>query len=107
MTAARRTCGRIGTVQSFDLFDREIDETRDDRPGDVVCFREGPDGAHQVGNDSHEPIRVWSRRRSSCPMRRCTRTAARWGSGPETTRPIRPRMFRIGTDVDYWDGEEA
>ena len=27
-------------------------------PGDVVCFREGPGGAHQVRNDTDEPIRV-------------------------------------------------
>ncbi len=28
------------------------------RPGDVVCFPEGPEGAHLVRNDTDEPIRV-------------------------------------------------
>ena len=28
------------------------------RPGDVVCFPAGPDGAHQVRNDTDEPTRV-------------------------------------------------
>ncbi len=28
------------------------------RPGDVVCFPEGPEGAHQIRNDTGEPIRV-------------------------------------------------
>ena len=27
-------------------------------PGDVVCFPEGPDGAHQVRNGSGEPVRI-------------------------------------------------
>src|SRR4051812_27158122 len=28
------------------------------RPGDLVCFPVGPDGAHQVRNDGGEPCRV-------------------------------------------------
>ena len=29
------------------------------RPGDVVCFPAGPEGAHQVRNDTDEPSRVF------------------------------------------------
>ena len=73
------------------------------RPGDVVCFREGPEGAHQVRNDTDEPIRVLILSTKQGRTRRCTPTAARSGSGRATPHP--GRLFRIDSEVDYWDGE--
>ena len=73
------------------------------RPGDVVCFREGPEGAHQVRNDTDEPIRV---------LILSTRQSPDAAVYPERQgrdlagQPRRPeRLFRIDSEVDYWDGE--
>ena len=40
------------------------------RPGDTVCFPEGPGGAHQVRNDTDVPIRVLIFSTKALPERR-------------------------------------
>jgi uncharacterized cupin superfamily protein len=73
------------------------------RPGDVVCFPPGPEGGHQLRNDTDAPVRV----------------ALLSGAGvqdadvcvyPETDKikvsgPGYRRRMRLGDEVDYWEGE--
>jgi uncharacterized cupin superfamily protein len=68
--------------------------------GDVVCFRRGKEGAHQVINRTESPVRVLmlstvnhrvSRQRQDPPERRERRR--------HLSRSARP-------EVDYWDGED-
>ena len=73
-------------------------------PWDVVCFVEGPDGAHQVRNDGDEPVGSCSSRRSVCRTWPCTRTATSSASGPRGAGAD-GLVVRRGSAVDYWDGE--
>ena len=75
------------------------------RPGDVVCFREGPDGAHQVRNDSDEPIRVLIASTKQLPDAAVYPDSGKIGIWTGNDEADPPRLFRLGTDVDYWDGE--
>ena len=74
------------------------------RPGDIVCFPEGPEGAHQVRNDTDEPIRVLIASTKQLPDAAVYPDSGKVGiwTGNEADPP---RMFRIGTELDYWDGE--
>ncbi len=74
------------------------------RPGDIVCFPEGPEGAHQVRNDTHEPIRVLIASTKQLPDAAVYPDSGKIGiwTGNEADPP---RIFRIGTELDYWDGE--
>jgi uncharacterized cupin superfamily protein len=76
------------------------------RPGDVVCFPEGPEGAHQVRNDTDEPIRVLIASTKRQPDAAVYPDSGKMGvwSGNEDADP--GRLFRIGDAVDYWDGED-
>jgi uncharacterized cupin superfamily protein len=68
-------------------------------PGDVVCFPEGPEGAHKVGNESGSTVRILF-----------------LSTGGELAIAIYPdsgkvgvwppgKLFRESDAVDYWDGE--
>jgi uncharacterized cupin superfamily protein len=74
------------------------------RPGDVLCFREGPEGAHQVRNDSDEPIRVLIASTKITPDTAVYPDSGKVGiwTGHHADPP---RLFRLGTEVGYWDGE--
>ena len=74
------------------------------RPGDVVCFREGPEGAHQVRNDTREPIRVLIASTKAVPDAAVYPDSGKIviSTGNEADPP---RLFRIDSAVDYWDGE--
>ena len=74
------------------------------RPGDIVCFPEGPEGAHQVRNDTDEPIRVLIASTKQLPDAAVYPDSGKIGiwTGNEADPP---RIFRIGTELDYWDGE--
>jgi uncharacterized cupin superfamily protein len=80
---------------------RTPDERRELRPGDVVCFVRGPEGAHQVINETDEPARMimLSERRDPNVIvyPDSNKLAARSGN---LWHP-----FRIDTEVDYWDRE--
>lgn len=74
------------------------------RAGDVVCFPEGPDGAHLVRNDSDEPVRFLIASTKQLPNAAVYPDSGKVGlwTGNESDPP---RLFRIGDAVDYWDGE--
>ncbi len=78
--------------------ERELEE------GDVVCFRRGKDGLHQVRNDSGKPIRVLMLSTRFEPdlveYPDSGKVGARSLSGE------RLLMSRPGPVLDYWDGEE-
>lgn len=75
------------------------------RPGDVVCFREGPDGAHQVRNRTEEAVRVLILSTKRTPDAAVYPDSGKVGvwSGFDADPG---RLFRISSEVDYWDGEE-
>lgn len=80
-------------------------EGEDDlRPGDVVCFREGPEGAHQVRNESDELVRVLILSTKQTPDAAVYPDSGKMGvwSGHDADPG---RLFRIASEVDYWDGE--
>jgi uncharacterized cupin superfamily protein len=74
------------------------------RAGDVVCFPEGPAGAHLVRNDSDEPVRVLIASTKQLPAAAVYPDSGKVGlwTGNESDPP---RLSRIGDAVDYWDGE--
>ena len=74
------------------------------RAGDVVCFREGPEGAHQVRNGTDEPVRVLILSTKQSPDAAVYPDSGKIGiwSGNEADPG---RLFRITSEVDYWDGE--
>jgi uncharacterized cupin superfamily protein len=74
------------------------------RPGDVVCFREGPEGAHLVRNDTDEAIRVLILSTKQSPDAAVYPDSGKIGiwSGNDADPG---RLFRISSEVDYWDGE--
>jgi uncharacterized cupin superfamily protein len=76
------------------------------RPGDLVCFREGPEGAHQVRNDTDEPTRVLILSTKQSPDAAVYPDSGKIGiwTGNDADPP---RLFQIGSAVDYWDGEPA
>lgn len=73
---------------------------RELRPGDLVAFPEGPDGAHTLSNRGDAPVRVAifsTRRQGSTEYP----DSGKVGTGPPWDR----LYFRRGDAVDYWDGE--
>jgi len=74
------------------------------RPGDVVCFPEGPEGAHQVRNGTDEPVRVLILSTKRQPDAAVYPDSGKMGvwSGNDADPG---RLFRIDSEVDYWDGE--
>jgi uncharacterized cupin superfamily protein len=81
---------------------RTPDGERELRPGDTVCFPEGPEGAHQVENRSDEPARVLIFSTKGFPNGAVYPDSGKWGvwwSEQEFA------LFRRGDAVDYWDGE--
>lgn len=71
--------------------------------GDVACFPRGKAGAHQVSNDTDEPVRVLMLSTLLKPE-----IVEYLDSGKiAATSPADGRLFRarVGPDVEYWDGE--
>jgi uncharacterized cupin superfamily protein len=70
-------------------------------PGDVVCFPEGPDGAHFVRNGGEEPVRVAILSTKS-PVGIAeypdSDKVGVWANGTHY-------MLRRSDHLDYWDGE--
>ena len=72
--------------------------------GDVVCFRRGKDGLHQVRNATDEPIRVLMLSTLIAPD-----LVEYPDSGKVGARSVageRVLLSRPGPILDYWDGEE-
>jgi uncharacterized cupin superfamily protein len=70
--------------------------------GDVVCFPDGPAGAHRILNRSSEPVRLILISTVALPV-----TAHYPDSGKVLIRETADEsyVFRIADGVDYWDGE--
>jgi uncharacterized cupin superfamily protein len=73
--------------------EHELDE------GDLVCFLEGPEGAHKVTNRSEEAVRILM-----LSTKATTAVAVYPDSGKVGVWPP-GKLFRIDDAVDYWDGE--
>jgi uncharacterized cupin superfamily protein len=78
--------------------------------GEVVAFRPGPTGAHQVINRSSETVRyvMFSTKRSPEMLQYPDSGKVGVGTLPQEgdEGPVR-LMFRVDSAVDYYDGEEA
>ena len=83
---------------------RDPDGEHELRPGDLVCFPEGPEGAHQLRNATEEPVRVLIASTKGEPNAAVYPDSGKIGiwTGNEADPP---RLFRIEAAVDYWDGE--
>ena len=80
---------------------RAPDGERELRAGDVVCFPEGPEGAHQVRNDAEEPARVAmlsTKPSMAVAIYPDSKKVGVWSS-------IERHMIRGEPQLDYWEGE--
>jgi uncharacterized cupin superfamily protein len=71
--------------------------------GDVVCFAEGPDGAHKLTNRSNDAARVFmvsTRREPAVAVYPDSRKIGVWPDGEQDAI-----LVRRESAVDYWDGE--
>jgi uncharacterized cupin superfamily protein len=68
-------------------------------PGDVVCFPEGPDGAHKTTNRRPEPARVVIFSTQVEPAVAVYPDSNKVGIWPPG------KVFRLDDDVGYWEGE--
>jgi uncharacterized cupin superfamily protein len=70
-------------------------------PGDVVCFPEGPEGAHKVTNQRPETARIVIFSTKHDPSISVYPDSNKIGVWPPG------KLFRAGDAVDYWEGEPA
>jgi uncharacterized cupin superfamily protein len=84
---------------------RHPNGTDDLRPWDAVCFSRGPEGAHQVRNDTDETVRVlmWSTvvHPTATVYPDSDKVAVWTGNRDDDV------IVRRGSHVSYWDGEGA
>jgi uncharacterized cupin superfamily protein len=71
--------------------------------GDVACFRRGADGAHQVRNETDEPVRVLML--STKLMPEILEYPDSGKTGMRNAHDERIFLGRLGEPADYWDGE--
>ena len=76
---------------------------RELEPGDVVCFPEGPDGAHSVAAAGDETVRVIMLSTKNKPDVSVYPDSDKFGVFPGN--PDDDAIFRRGDGVDYFDGE--
>ncbi len=69
------------------------------QPGDLVCFREGPDGAHKISNAGQSAARVLFLSTAGDPTVAVYPDSGKIGVWPPG------KLYRDGDAVDYWDGE--
>jgi uncharacterized cupin superfamily protein len=72
-------------------------------PGDVVCFPEGPEGAHQVRNGTEEPVRIVflsTKRTPAVAVYPDSDKLGIWLAGSNDSL-----LVRRESAVDYWAGE--
>jgi uncharacterized cupin superfamily protein len=74
------------------------------REGDVVCFRRGKTGFHQVINRTADPIRVLMLSTQIAPD--IVEYADSGKIGARSVAGERILLARPGPDLDYWDGED-
>jgi uncharacterized cupin superfamily protein len=83
---------------------RTVDGEQDLEEGDVVCFRRGKEGFHQVSNRTDAPIRVLMLSTLLAPD-----IVEYPDSGKVGARSVageRILLSRPGPILDYWDGED-
>jgi uncharacterized cupin superfamily protein len=68
-------------------------------PGDVVCFAEGPEGAHKAFNRRPEVARIVIFSTKHDPSVSVYPDSEKIGVWPPG------KLFRLGDAVDYWEGE--
>lgn len=73
------------------------EETLD--PGDMVCFPEGPDGAHKLTNHAADPARVLMLSTTVEPSVAIYPDSGKVGVWPPG------KLFREDDAVSYWEGE--
>jgi len=69
-------------------------------PGDVVCFPDGPEGAHKVTNRRPGTARIAIFSTKHDPSIAVYPDSDKIGVWPPG------KLFRAGDAVDYWEGEE-
>ncbi len=84
---------------------RDPDGEHELRAGDVVCFRQGPAGAHLVRNDTDEPVRVLITSTKADTAVAVYPDSDKIGIWPGGTEADPPFLVRRESAVDYWDGE--
>ncbi|MGH3041304.1 MAG: cupin domain-containing protein [Gaiellaceae bacterium] len=72
-------------------------------PGDLVCFLEGPEGAHKVTNATHETARIMILSTKAWPAVAVYPDSDKIGVFTEDESD--DVMIRRESDVDYWDRE--
>lgn len=80
--------------------------------GDVVSFRVGEAGAHQIANRGEQPVRVivfsQMRRPEVCSYPDSGKVMSYGGRPGDAGDPDAfAHMFRVADEVGYWDGEKA
>ncbi len=83
---------------------RTTEGDRDLSEGDVVCFRRGKDGAHQVSNRTDYPIRVLMLSTLIAPDIIEYPDSGKIGLDDATGEGF--LLSRPGPNLDYWDGED-
>jgi uncharacterized cupin superfamily protein len=78
---------------------RDPDGDHELEPGDLVCFPEGPDGAHKVTNRTDRLVRILM-----LSTKHETAVAVYPDSGKVGVWPL-GKLFRLADAVDYYDGE--
>jgi uncharacterized cupin superfamily protein len=74
------------------------------RDGDVVCFRRGKDGAHQISNRTDLPIRILMLSTLLAPD--IVEYLDTGKIGARSVAGERIMLGRPGPELDYWEGEE-
>ncbi|MGH3009163.1 MAG: hypothetical protein ACRDLM_07140 [Gaiellaceae bacterium] len=94
--AERLGCGLYDLPPGEQLWPYHWHDGRELRPGDVVAFPEGEEGAHTFLNHSGEDARV------AIFSARNTGSSAYPDSGKVSAVGL---LFRTADAVDYWEGE--
>jgi uncharacterized cupin superfamily protein len=81
---------------------RDPDGEHELAPGDLVCFRVGPDGAHKVTNRSDAVARIVM---LSTVPRPDVSICVYPDSDKASVWPWPGKRLRITDSLDYWDGE--
>ena len=82
---------------------RTPDGEQELREGDVVCFRRGPEGAHQVSNRTDGPVRVLMLSTLLAPE--IVEYLDTGKVGTRDARGIQLALARPGEPAEYWEGE--
>lgn len=75
------------------------------KPGDVVAFRRGPAGLHQVRNDSDAAVRLVMLATEVYPEFIEYPDSGKYGATADGEGTLKVRSL-AGEEVDYWLGEE-